>query len=35
VGQLIVNELVKKLSVFVECGGLPNLQQLLDGIGWI
>jgi hypothetical protein len=30
-----VNQLVKKLSAFMECDGLPNLQQLVDGIGWI
>jgi hypothetical protein len=34
-GQLIVNQLIKKLSAFVECGGLPNLQQLVDGNSWI
>jgi hypothetical protein len=34
-GELIVNQLVKKLFAFVACGGLPNLQQLVDGIGWI
>jgi len=35
VGQLIVNQLVKQLSAFMELDGLPNLRQLVDGIGWI